>query len=102
MTSKLTFYTSLSAETKWTGNRWCAMAKKLPIHAYGITEQEASARLAEAMDALVKSLLIVGGKEQLDEYMTRAGISYEISDCSPESRGSSNVVVPFMRSLDAD
>jgi hypothetical protein len=102
MAANLTFYTSLSAEAKWIGDRWCAVAKELPLHAYGTTAQEASARLTEALDALVKTLMIVGGKDQVDEFMTRAGITYEISDCSPDAREPVAVVVPFMRSLDAD
>lgn len=100
MSSNLTFYTSLSAETTWNGKHWCAMAKSLPIYAYGDTAQEASYRLTEALDALIKTLMITGGREQVDAFMERAGITYEISDCAANEREPSTVIVPYIRPLE--
>jgi hypothetical protein len=100
MSADLTFYTSLAAETTWDGKHWCAMAKNLPLYAYGNTAQEASYRLTEALDALIKTLMITGGRDQVDAFMKRAGIAYEISDCAANEREPSTVVVPYMRTLE--
>ena len=71
MATNLTLYTTLNAETKWIGNRWCAIAKKLPLHAYGDTAQEASTRLTLALEALVKTLIIAGGTDEVDAFLKR-------------------------------
>src|SRR5687768_11651794 len=101
MGSQVTLYTTLRAETRWVEDRWCATAKDLPLYAYGETAQEATARLSQAMDALIDTLMIVGGRVAVDDYMKRAGISLEIKDCSADGREPLSVVIPVARSLES-
>jgi hypothetical protein len=102
MTSSLKFYSSLPAETRWTHNRWCATQKNLALYAYGKTAQEASSRLMEAMDALVKTLIIAGGEQAVRDYMNRVGLPFEIGNGDDEKRAPISAMLPFVCSLEAD
>jgi hypothetical protein len=102
MAAEQAIHATFPAETRWVEDRWCATQPNTAVYAYGKTAQEASARLMEAMDALIDSLMIVGGEEAVRDYMKRMGLSFEISEAKHCQQESFSVVLPLMRSLKSD
>src|SRR5438046_471994 len=101
MASDVTLYTTLRAETKWADDRWVATFQDLPLYAYGQTAEEASSRLSGAMNALIDSLMIIGGRAAVDDYMKRAGIQFELSDSLPADHKPVSFVLPVVRPLES-
>jgi hypothetical protein len=100
MAPKLTFYTSLSAETKWANDRWVATFNDLPLYGYGETAEEASSRLAGA-NALIDSLMIIGGRGAVDDFMQRAGIRFELSESAPSDHEPVSFSLPVVHTLES-
>jgi hypothetical protein len=101
MVSDVTIYTTLAAETKWVEDRWCATLNDLPLYAYGHSAEEATARLSDAMNGLIDTLMSVGGRAAVDVYMKRAGITLEMRDCTLAGREPLAVIIPIARSLES-